>query len=135
MENKETKSTKKVAKEKTAAKKVTAEKEVTKTSVRKAVNMKKVVPAKKSASSVKKISKKDGVEVSIVIPVFNEQENMEALSTRVLKTMDDYGHNYEVIFVDDGSSDKTSEMLRDLFKKRSDSNPLFPIFCGFSFLR
>jgi undecaprenyl-phosphate 4-deoxy-4-formamido-L-arabinose transferase len=120
MEKKETKLTKKVAKEKTAAKKVTAEKEVAKTSVRKAVNMKKVVPAKKSASNVKKISKKDGVEVSIVIPVFNEQENMDALSSRVLKTMDDYGHSYELIFVDDGSSDKTPEMLRDLFKKRSD---------------
>lgn len=60
------------------------------------------------------------VDVSIVIPVFNEEENMKELSSRVLKTMDKYGCSYELIFVDDGSSDKTPQMLRALFKKRSD---------------
>lgn len=132
MEKKESKLTKKAGKESTAAKKVAAEKKAEKKTgtARKAVNMKKVVvekelavekpSTKKSASKMKKVSKKDGVEVSIVIPVFNEQENMDALSSRVLNTMDDYGHSYEVIFVDDGSSDKTPEMLRDLFKNRSD---------------
>jgi len=125
MEKKEVKSIKKVTARTDATKKAVAEKKTTTavkkiTTTRKAVNMKKVVAEKKSPSDVKKISKKDGVEISIVIPVFNEQENMDDLSSRVLKTMDDYGHNYEVVFVDDGSSDKTPEMLRNLFKKRSD---------------
>ena len=92
-------------------------KEKTKT---KKVATKKSATEKKSAAKKVLTKKKDGVEISIVIPVFNEQENMEALSTRVLGTMDDYGHSYELIFVDDGSSDKTPQMLRDLFKKRSD---------------
>jgi undecaprenyl-phosphate 4-deoxy-4-formamido-L-arabinose transferase len=68
---------------------------------------------------VKKRSKK-AIDVSIVIPVFNEQENMDQLSSRLLKTMDATQKKYEIIFVDDGSSDKTPQMLRDLFKSRSD---------------
>jgi undecaprenyl-phosphate 4-deoxy-4-formamido-L-arabinose transferase len=60
------------------------------------------------------------IAVSIVIPVFNEEETLTLLSDRLLKTMDNLGKKYEVIFVDDGSSDNTSRMLRDLFKERSD---------------
>lgn len=59
-------------------------------------------------------------EVSIVIPMFNEEENFHDLSTRLLKTMDADKRSYEVIFIDDGSTDKTPEMLTTLFKKRSD---------------
>ena len=62
----------------------------------------------------------DSLEVSIVIPMFNEQENIDTLCTRLLKTMDSTKKNYEVIFIDDGSSDKTPSILRDWFKKRSD---------------
>ncbi|MDR2724218.1 MAG: glycosyltransferase [Holosporaceae bacterium] len=60
------------------------------------------------------------VEISVVIPIFNEQENVDQLSERLLKTMDAIKKRYEVIFVDDGSSDKTSTKLRSLFKRRSD---------------
>ena len=64
------------------------------------------------------------VDISIVIPVFNEEENIATLFKRVTDTMDKYAkdHNktYEFVIVDDGSSDKTPEMLLDLFEKRSD---------------
>lgn len=63
---------------------------------------------------------KSNIEVSIVIPMFNEQENVDALCKRLLKTMDNIKKKYEVIFIDDGSSDKTPAMLRAWFKKRSD---------------
>ncbi len=59
-------------------------------------------------------------EISIVIPVFNEEENIETLCRRLFKTMDATKRSYELIIVDDGSSDKTPQMLRDIFKKRSD---------------
>lgn len=59
-------------------------------------------------------------EISVVIPIFNEQENIDNLCTRLLKTMDSIKRSYEVIFVDDGSSDRSPSMLRDWFKKRSD---------------
>ena len=64
------------------------------------------------------------VDISVVIPVFNEEENIATLFKRVTDTMDKYAkdHNktYEFVIVDDGSSDKTPEMLLDLFEKRSD---------------
>lgn len=64
------------------------------------------------------------VDVSIVIPVFNEEENIHTLFKRVTDTMDKYAkdHNktYEFVIVDDGSSDRTPNMLLDLFEKRSD---------------
>ncbi|MDR0581030.1 MAG: glycosyltransferase family 2 protein, partial [Holosporaceae bacterium] len=63
---------------------------------------------------------KSAIDVSVVIPIFNEQENVEQLSARLLKTMDSTGKRYEVIFVDDGSSDNTIHLLRSMFKKRSD---------------
>lgn len=59
-------------------------------------------------------------EISVVIPVYNEQENVDELCKRLLKTMDETARPYEVIFVDDGSADRTPQMLRDWFKKRSD---------------
>lgn len=59
-------------------------------------------------------------QISVVIPVFNEQENIDNLCRRLLKTMDSVRRPYEVIFVDDGSSDNTSSILSDWFHKRSD---------------
>ncbi|GHU18427.1 UDP-4-amino-4-deoxy-L-arabinose-oxoglutarate aminotransferase [Alphaproteobacteria bacterium] len=60
------------------------------------------------------------LDVSVVIPVFNEQENVSTLCDRVLKAMDATGKKYEVIFVDDGSHDRTLPMLKEIFEKRSD---------------
>lgn len=62
----------------------------------------------------------DVPEISVVIPIFNEQENIDNLCNRLLKTMDTFGHPYEVIFVDDGSGDRSSIMLSEWFEKRSD---------------
>ncbi|MBR1734813.1 MAG: glycosyltransferase [Alphaproteobacteria bacterium] len=59
-------------------------------------------------------------EISVVIPMFNEQENIDNLCARLLKTMDSVKKNYEVIFIDDGSSDRTPQLLQSWFKKRSD---------------
>ncbi|MDR0555785.1 MAG: glycosyltransferase [Holosporaceae bacterium] len=61
-----------------------------------------------------------GVDVSVVIPVFDEQETIDLLSARLLRTMDNLGRKYEIIFVDDGSRDETPQKLRELFKKRPD---------------
>jgi undecaprenyl-phosphate 4-deoxy-4-formamido-L-arabinose transferase len=58
--------------------------------------------------------------VSIVIPVFNEQENIGALCRRLFATMDAFGKAYEVIFVDDGSKDQTPKILQELFRQKSD---------------
>jgi glycosyltransferase involved in cell wall biosynthesis len=54
------------------------------------------------------------VTYSVVIPLFNEEGNVEALSTRVLAAMERMGEPFELLFVDDGSRDRTPELLREL---------------------
>jgi len=51
---------------------------------------------------------------SVVVPVFNEEGNVDALAARVLATMDRLGEPFELLFVDDGSRDRTPELLRRL---------------------
>ena len=51
---------------------------------------------------------------SVVVPVFNEEGNVDALASRVLATMEAVGEPFELLFVDDGSSDDTPARLRRL---------------------
>lgn len=53
-------------------------------------------------------------EISIVIPLYNEQDVFEELISRLLKLMDSFEKKIEVILVDDGSSDRTAELMRNL---------------------
>jgi len=54
---------------------------------------------------------------SVVIPAFNEAENLEVLYTRLTRVMVSLGEPYEIIFVDDGSTDGSFQILRDLHQK------------------
>ena len=56
--------------------------------------------------------------ISIVIPVYNEQDNLDALFTRLTATMDSYGRPWEVLFTNDGSRDRSGEMLKEFHKRR-----------------
>jgi undecaprenyl-phosphate 4-deoxy-4-formamido-L-arabinose transferase len=51
-------------------------------------------------------------EVSIVVPVFNEEASLPALFTRLYAALDGLGASYECIFIDDGSRDRSAAMLR-----------------------
>ena len=51
---------------------------------------------------------------SVVVPVFNEEGNVEALAARVLAAMEKVGEPFELLFVDDGSRDGTPELLRGI---------------------
>lgn len=53
------------------------------------------------------------VVLSVVIPVFNEEETLDALRVRLEKTLDELGEPYEVLFVNDGSSDRTEHLVRE----------------------
>jgi undecaprenyl-phosphate 4-deoxy-4-formamido-L-arabinose transferase len=55
--------------------------------------------------------------LSIVIPVFNEQENLRALHEALAPVVKGFGKPYEVIYVDDGSTDKSLDILRELQSK------------------
>lgn len=52
--------------------------------------------------------------LSIVIPVFNEEENLQTLHARLTRTLTEQGLDYEIVFVDDGSQDRSPEILRRL---------------------
>lgn len=56
--------------------------------------------------------------ISIVVPVYNEGDNLENLYSRLTKTLDDYGKSYEIILVNDGSRDHTADKLTELFNRR-----------------
>jgi undecaprenyl-phosphate 4-deoxy-4-formamido-L-arabinose transferase len=59
--------------------------------------------------------------VSVVIPIFNEEGGLQSLFDRLYPVLDQLGRKYEVIFVDDGSSDRSVAILRVQFAKRPDT--------------
>jgi dolichol-phosphate mannosyltransferase len=52
------------------------------------------------------------ITYSVVVPVYNEEGNVEALASRVVRAMEKVGEPFELLFVDDGSRDRTPELLR-----------------------
>jgi undecaprenyl-phosphate 4-deoxy-4-formamido-L-arabinose transferase len=60
------------------------------------------------------------VLVSVVIPVYNEEDVLQALFDRLYPSLDALGEAYEIIFVNDGSRDKSAQMLAAQFHKRPD---------------
>lgn len=59
----------------------------------------------------------DDLQISIVIPVFNEAESLHELYERLTSAVEALGESYEVIAVDDGSTDASLEILRELRHK------------------
>ena len=53
------------------------------------------------------------VELSVVVPVYNEEENIHELCRRLSRTLGGLGMTYEAIFVDDGSRDRSAELLAE----------------------
>jgi glycosyltransferase involved in cell wall biosynthesis len=54
------------------------------------------------------------MDVSVVLPVYNEVENLEALHAEITEVLVGMGRSYEVIYADDGSSDGSRQLLADL---------------------
>jgi undecaprenyl-phosphate 4-deoxy-4-formamido-L-arabinose transferase len=59
-------------------------------------------------------------EISVVIPVFNEEANLPTLFARLYPALDALGRTYEVIFTNDGSHDRSFELLRAQHAARPD---------------
>ena len=56
------------------------------------------------------------MKVSVVIPIYNEEENIRILYQKLISSLNKLGLSYEIIFVDDGSKDKSLEILKDIQK-------------------
>ncbi len=59
-------------------------------------------------------------QLSVVIPVYNEEEGLAALFARLYPSLDALGTTYEVIFVNDGSRDRSAALLKDQYLARPD---------------
>ncbi len=54
------------------------------------------------------------IDVSVVLPIFNESESLPELLKQLTEVMDGLGVNYEILAVDDGSKDGTPALLREM---------------------
>ena len=59
------------------------------------------------------------IEVSVVAPAFNEQENIKVFTESAVNTLNKLGKAFEIVVVDDGSKDETGNMLKKLSQKHS----------------
>lgn len=62
-------------------------------------------------------SSKNEILYSIVVPVYNEEGNLDELYTRLTSVMEGLGSSYEIIFIDDGSSDSSLNILKKIYEK------------------
>ncbi len=58
-------------------------------------------------------------KVSFVIPVYNEEQNLAALVTEIFQVMEKLSHPFEILFIDDGSIDRSLQILKELAATRS----------------
>lgn len=60
------------------------------------------------------------LELSVVVPIYNEVESVSQLVEAIANSLQPYQLQYEIICIDDGSSDGTTEVLRELARNRND---------------
>jgi len=80
------------------------------------------------------------MDISLVIPLYNESESLPELFGWIKKVMDEHRYSYEVIFVNDGSTDNSWEIIKELqsknpevkglkFRRNYGKSPA--LYCGF----
>ncbi len=60
------------------------------------------------------ITPSEPLEISVVVPVFNEEESLPLLVPRLVEVLQHLDRSYELVFVDDGSSDRSSKILNGM---------------------
>lgn len=84
------------------------------------------------------------IQVSIVIPLFNEEGNVEEVYYRIKETLIFLKKTYEIILVNDGSRDRTYDIIRDIqnkdvhikiIKLAKNYGQLYAILAGFEFVK
>ena len=80
------------------------------------------------------------MDISVVIPLYNEEESLPELHAWIARVMNENGFSYEIIFVNDGSTDRSWDMIEQLgkesehvrgikFRRNYGKSPA--LFCGF----
>lgn len=80
------------------------------------------------------------MDISVVIPLYNEEESLLELHAWIEKVMNEHGFSYEIIFVNDGSTDGSWNVIENLSKKHANIKGIKfrrnygkspALFCGF----
>lgn len=80
------------------------------------------------------------MDVTVVVPLYNEEESLRELHEWIKRVMDEHGLTYEVIFVNDGSTDNSWKVLQDLQKEHAEVHAIRfrrnygkspALYCGF----
>ena len=80
------------------------------------------------------------MDISVVIPLYNEEESLPELFAWIQRVMDKNGFSYEVIFVNDGSTDRSWQVIEELAAKHEEAKGIKfrrnygkspALFCGF----
>ncbi len=58
--------------------------------------------------------------ISVIVPVYNEEQGLDALFARLYPALDALAEPYEIIFINDGSRDRSPAILREQFARRPD---------------
>ena len=61
----------------------------------------------------------ENIDLSIVIPVYNEEESLELLYNSIINNLKNTNLNFEIIFIDDGSSDNSWNVIKTISKKKT----------------
>lgn len=62
------------------------------------------------------------MKLSLIVPCYNEQDNVELFYSETVKAFADVDYDYEFVFVNDGSKDDTIKKLRGLYETKKESN-------------
>ena len=80
------------------------------------------------------------MDISVIVPSFNERESLPELTAWIARVMEAHGYTYEIIIVDDGSTDGSWETVKDLSKVNPDIHGIrfrrnygksAALYCGF----
>lgn len=80
------------------------------------------------------------MDISVVVPLYNEEESLQELTTWIEKVMDQNGFTYEILLIDDGSNDQSWNVIEHLssnnpcikgIKFRRNHGKSAALFCGF----
>jgi len=59
------------------------------------------------------------MDISVVIPLYNEEESLPELAQWIERVMDENGYDYEVLFINDGSTDNSWQVVKSLHERNS----------------
>lgn len=67
------------------------------------------------------------MDLSVIIPAYNEERTLEAVLQKISRTLSDSPYSYQLIVVDDGSTDRTAELVESFFLKNELKNGCYSL--------